>query len=282
MFKKNPQPEGTPVPKPAKKKPAKKQSGLTAKSFVIPLVVALGLTGGMYFVIKAQIENKTEKVSVMYTAKDIPANTYIDKQDYSKFFTVKSTDKNFVSDDTVTNPSKLPTDGMYVKTELHKNQMVDSSDIAKGSKVMEKYKDGYERTSISTSSFTNAINGTVRAGDIITIYGKTSTTSDDTSWTCYGKDLYVEAAYNSDGTECTANGDIATSFTVWVTPDDVDSINHAIDIGGLQLYIEHPSGDADAVDASTDAKGSADGTAAISTDNSAASNANADAKTGNQ
>jgi hypothetical protein len=273
MFQKNPQPEGTPVPKPAKKKkPAKKQSGLTAKSFVIPLVVALGLTGGMYFVIKAQIENKTEKVAVMYTAKDIPANTYIDQKDYSKYFTVKSTDKNFVSDDTVTNPSKLPTDGMYVKTELHKNQMVDEDDIAQGSKVMEKYKDGYVRTSIATSSFTNAINGTVRAGDIITIYGKESTTSDDTNWTCYGKDLYVEAAYNSDGTECTDDGGIATAFTVWVTPDGVDAINHAIDIGGLQLYIEHTNGDvngADTSDASVNTDTSADSTNAVTESTSA-------------
>lgn len=104
-------------------------------------------------------------------------------------------------------------------------------------KAMTKYKNGYVKTSIATSSFTNAINGTVRRGDIISIYGKAGTNGDDVSYTNYGENLYVEASYDNNGVECTKDGEIATSFTVWIQPDEVDQINHAVAVGGLQLYI---------------------------------------------
>ena len=115
--------------------------------------------------------------------------------------------------------------------------MVTKNDIAKTDKAMTKYKDGYVKTSIATSSFTNAINGTVRRGDIISIYGKADTNGDDNTYEKYGENLYVEASYDNNGVECTKDGEIATSFTVWIEPGDIDRINQAVAVGGLQLYI---------------------------------------------
>ena len=44
--------------------------------------------------------------------------------------------------------------------------------------------------------------------------------------------------YNNAGNKVTEPDGIATSFTVWVTPDEVESLNLAIVYGGVQMYLK--------------------------------------------
>lgn len=233
--------EVAPEDMPKKKKRKKKVKGepheLTVKSFLVPMVVALILTGGLYFAMRSELESRIIKVPVLYAVKQIEPNTFIKASKYQDYFTVKEVDKTAVPKEVIKQPSDLPNKGLYVKKQLYQNEMVTKNDIAKTDKAMEKYKDGYVKTSIATSSFTNAINGTVRRGDIISIYGKSGTDSNNVSYTNYGENLYVEASYDNNGVECTKDGEIATSFTVWIEPNEIDRINDAVAMGGLQLYI---------------------------------------------
>lgn len=224
------------VPKKKKKKKGEPHE-LTVKSFLVPMAVSLVLTGGLYFAMKSELESQTVKIPVLYANKQIEPNSFIKASKYQDYFTVKEVDQTAVPKEAIKQPSDLPNKGLYVKKEIYKNEMVTKSDIAKTDKAMEKYKNGYVKTSIATSSFTNAINGTVRRGDIISIYGKASTDNEDETYINYGDNLYVEAAYDNNGAECTKDGEIATSFTVWIEPNEVDQINHAVAVGGLQLYI---------------------------------------------
>ena len=230
-------PEDAPKKKKRKKKVKGEPHELTVKSFLVPMVIALALTGGLYFAMRSELESRIIKVPVLYAVKQIEPNTFIKASKYQDYFTVKEVDKTAVPKEAIKQPSDLPNKGLYVKKQLYQNEMVTKNDIAKTDKAMTKYKNGYVKTSIATSSFTNAINGTVRRGDIISIYGKTGTNGDDNTYEKYGENLYVEASYDNNGVECTKDGEIATSFTVWIEPGDIDKINQAVAVGGLQLYI---------------------------------------------
>lgn len=40
------------------------------------------------------------------------------------------------------------------------------------------------------------------------------------------------------GKKITEDDEVATSFTVWVTPEEVESINTAVVYGGIRMYLK--------------------------------------------
>lgn len=54
----------------------------------------------------------------------------------------------------------------------------------------------------------------------------------------YKRYVYVSEVYDNAGKKITEDDGVATSFTVWVTPEEVESINTAVVYGGIQMYLK--------------------------------------------
>lgn len=54
--------------------------------------------------------------------------------------------------------------------------------------------------------------------------------------TLYAENVYVSEVYDSSGKKITEDSEVATSFTVYVTPEEVESVNMAVVNGNVQLY----------------------------------------------
>lgn len=56
--------------------------------------------------------------------------------------------------------------------------------------------------------------------------------------TLMAENVYVSEVYDNAGKKITEDDGVATSFTVWVTPEEVESINTAVVYGGIQMYLK--------------------------------------------
>ena len=208
----------------------------SAKAFVVPFFVAIILTGIIYGMIMHQVNSTEGKIPVVYITKSVDKNTKINADDYNNTFTLKYVDQDLIPATVYQSLDELPGDGLYIKTDMDKNQILLPENFTTDDLTMAKYESGHETTSISATSFANAVNGTIRKGDIVDIYSRPS--SADAVTELYGQDLYVEAAYTANGTECKTPEDVATSLTIWVTPDEVSDINKAVALGNIQVYVQ--------------------------------------------
>lgn len=219
------------------KKTKQGEDKFSAKAFVIPFFVAIILTGIIYGMIMHQVNSTEGKIPVVYITKSVDKNTKINADDYNNTFTLKYVDQDLIPATVYQSLDELPGDGLYIKTDMDKNQILLPENFTTDDLTMAKYENGHETTSISATSFANAVNGTIRKGDIVDIYSRPS--SADAVTELYGRDLYVEAAYTANGTECKNPEDVATSLTIWVTPDEVSDINKAVALGNIQVYAQH-------------------------------------------
>lgn len=208
----------------------------SAKAFVVPFFVAIILTGIIYGMIMHQVNSTEGKIPVVYITKSVDKNTKINADDYNNTFILKYVDQDLIPATVYQSLNELPSDGLYIKTDMDKNQILLPENFTTDDLTMAKYESGHETTSISATSFANAVNGTIRKGDIVDIYSRPS--SADAVTELYGQDLYVEAAYTANGTECKTPEDVATSLTIWVTPDEVSDINKAVALGNIQVYVQ--------------------------------------------
>ena len=81
----------------------------------------------------------------------------------------------------------------------------------------------------------DGVNGSLRKGDIVDVYALDPATE---LLTLYAENVYVAEVYDNSGKKVTELDGIATSFTVWVTPDEVESLNLAVVYGGVQMYLK--------------------------------------------
>ena len=52
------------------------------------------------------------------------------------------------------------------------------------------------------------------------------------------ENVYVDQVYDNSGNKITDDEGVATSFTIWVTPEEVNQINTAVVYGGIQMYLK--------------------------------------------
>ena len=72
-------------------------------------------------------------------------------------------------------------------------------------------------------------------GDIVDVYAVDPATE---MLTLMAENVYVSEVYDNAGKKITEDDGVATSFTVWVTPEEVESINTAVVYGGIQMYLK--------------------------------------------
>ena len=130
---------------------------------------------------------------------------------------------------------ELPKDGFYIENAMTKTQMVMKDDIADKDIVMDKYKNDYEITSFPTESFDGGVNGSLRKGDIVDVYALNPETE---LLELFAENVYMSEVYDNVGNRITEPDEVATSFTVLVTSEKVESVNLAVVYGKVQIYLK--------------------------------------------
>lgn len=220
------------------KKSGSDSIGEKVLSVIKVLVIPALFAGIVSVVIYMAMENKAAeaqfKTSVLVMKEAVAQNTLITAEQVDEYFEVKSVELTAVPNTAYKALKDLPKNGFYVENAMSKSQMVLRDDIAKTDEVMDKYQNGYEVTSFAATSFDQGVNGSLRRGDVVNVYALDPTTE---LLTLMAENVYISDVYDSSGNKISAPEEIATSFTVYVTKEEVESINLAIVYGGVQMYL---------------------------------------------
>lgn len=204
-----------------------------AKTLVIPAIVAAILVCVIYVAIDSKASAEELKTEVVCMKVDVAENTFVKPEELSVYFEILSVEMSVVSSNAYQSLSELPKDGFYIENDMSKSQMVYRDDISTVDAIMDKYKNGYEITSFQAQTFAGGVNGSLRRGDIVDVYAVDPTTD---MLVLMAEDIYVYEVYDNTGNKITEADETATSFTVYVTPEEVEQINMAVCYGGIQIY----------------------------------------------
>lgn len=205
------------------------------KTLVIPAVFAAIVVCVLYVAIEKNTAQKEMKTTVVCMRQEVKANTYVKADDIDKYFTTTSVELAAVPTTAIKSISELSKEGFYIENTMSKAQMVLSDNLAVKNEVMDKYLDGYEKTSFAAESFVGGVNGSLRKGDIVDVYAVDPATE---MLMIMAENVYIEEVYNSSGNKIGEDSEIATAFTVYVTKNEVEKINRAICYGGIQMYLK--------------------------------------------
>ena len=220
------------------KKKSGKSIGATILSIFKILVMPALFAGIVSIVIFMAMENKAEeaqlKTKVVVMKESVAQNTLIKGDELDKYFEEMSVELTAVPESAYRSVKDLPKDGLYVENVMGKSQMVLEDDIAKTDEVMDKYLNGYQVTSFAAESFPGGVNGSLRKGDVVNVYALDPATE---LLTLMAENVYVAEVYDNAGNKVTEPDGTATSFSVYVTPEEVEQINLAVVYGGMQMYL---------------------------------------------
>lgn len=218
-----------------KEKGAESKLLSVVKVIVLPLLFAGIVVCAIYLAMQQKAVQNDLKTTVVCMKEDVPANTYVESKDIDKYFTTVKVQIEAVPENAYKSLSDFSKDGFYIEDSMKKAQMVLACNIAAKDEVMDKYLAGYEVTSFDAQNFSDGVNGSLRRGDIVDVYALDPATE---LLTLYAENVYVAEVYDNSGKKVTEPDGIATAFTVWVTPDEVENLNLAVVYGGVQMYLK--------------------------------------------
>ena len=205
------------------------------KVVVLPLIFVGIVVCALYLVMQNKLEEESLKDSVLAMREDVAVNTFVKSEDAGKYFEVISVDLTAIPTCAYKSLDELPEDGFYIENAMTKTQMVMKDDIADKDIVMDKYKNDYEITSFPTESFDGGVNGSLRKGDIVDVYALNPETE---LLELFAENVYMSEVYDNVGNRITEPDEVATSFTVLVTSEKVESVNLAVVYGKVQIYLK--------------------------------------------
>lgn len=205
------------------------------KVIVLPLLLAGIVVCAIYLAMQQRQAQDDLKTTVVCMKEDVAANTYVSVDDIDKYFTTVKVQLEAVPVNAIKSVGELSKDGFYIEDAMKKSQMVLTDNLAAKDEVMDKYLSGYEVTSFDAQNFADGVNGSLRRGDIVDVYALDPATE---LLTLYAENVYVAEVYDNAGNKITEPDGIATAFTVWVTPEEVENLNLAVVYGGVQMYLK--------------------------------------------
>ena len=215
------------------KKEKKPKGTSMVKIVVMPLLMTVVLVAGIYLVMDKMTEKETLLKNVVVATQDIRVNAYITPDKVDDYFKVISVDGAAVADNAYTSIKDLKEKGFYTNIPIGSGQMVYTGNLKPTDARLDKYKSGYEVTSISVSNFDKGVNGKLREGAIIDIYAVDPAIDELTK---YAEDVYVTGAYDSSGNELSTQEGVAQSFTIYVKEAEIENLNCAINYGEIHIY----------------------------------------------
>lgn len=206
---------------------------------MIKIVVIPALFAGIVsLLIYMAMDNKAQEAKLMTQVvvmkENVAANTYVAKDKVADFFEEKLVELTAVPESAYRNIKDLPKNGFYIESAMESSQMVLKSNVEVVTDAMKKYQNGYEVTAFAAESFPGGVNGSLRKGDVVNVYALDPATK---VLTLMVENVYVAEVYDSSGNKISTPEEIATSFTVYVTEEEVENLNLAVVYGGVQMYL---------------------------------------------
>lgn len=205
------------------------------KTLLLPALFAGIVVCAIYLSMQQKASEEEFKTTVVCMKEDVPGNTYVTAEDIDSYFITEQVEIAAVPATAYRMVDDLPEKGFYIDNAMAKSQMVLKDDLADTDAVMDKYKAGYEVTSFHTQEFANGVNGSLRKGDIVDVYAKDPATE---MLVLLVSDVYISDVYDNSGKRISEPDEIATSFTVYVTEEEVEQMNLAVCYGGIQMYLK--------------------------------------------
>ena len=219
-------------------KTKKQKSGGLGKfflAFIAAIVVFVAL-----IVIQTGITNKYEKVSVVVAKTNIGVNTDVTDENVSQLFTTIDYDATKLPEGYILGDNLNELANSITNCEIPKGQVVTNTSVRATSDITKNIAlandDSLVETSFSVSAVSDAVAGTLRRGDVITIIlyrGQQENTvnafNEDGIQRFVLEDIHIKQAYDSAGVVVPEDSDTpATMFNIISNQDDIDTLNELL------------------------------------------------------
>lgn len=164
------------------------------------------------------------KATVVVAKADVPSGVLVSEDNKDQYFTTTEVPANTVSENALADLNDI--EKIILKSAMSKNEVLTKNNMVSPEEHALNFKDPW-KFSFKVSDASYAVSGTVRRGDVITLHGiKSGSTEDKEILT----KAYVEEAYTSDMAEIKEDDttSVATAFTVYVEKADVPRLNQQI------------------------------------------------------
>jgi hypothetical protein len=183
---------------------------MKGKIKTISLAVCFAIVAFVALVyINSRVIGRNDSVETVVAMKNIAHNTEITKQNINDYFKIEKVSSDLVTDKTLKSLDGLV--GKYVSSDIiYEKALVNSQMFSSKKDIVENFNNPV-RMSFSVGSFSDAVCGRIRSGDIVDIYCVSSLKSQNIL-----KNAYVENVYDSSGIkiENWNSTTSATAFTV--------------------------------------------------------------------
>ena len=191
-------------------------------------IVAVALFIGCVFFLNATTA-KEPTTKILLATTDIAENTTITKNDFKKYFKLVEVNTVAIPKGVYTSYEELNKVGNFIVTvKMNKNEMLMNNKMLKESAIENSYENRVE-VSFKVIEFTDAVCGTIRKGDHISI----SVTNVNGQETVLFEDVYVSTVTTNDGVIISNNDkeSVATGFNIYIEKADLTFFNENINNG---------------------------------------------------
>lgn len=217
----------------------KKQKSGGLGKFFLALIAAIVVFIAL-IVIQTGITNKYEKVSVVVAKDNISTNTDITEENLTQFFTTIDYDVTKLPEGYVLGSDINILANSITNYDIPKGQVITNASVKATSDITKSIalanSEDLVETSFSVSAVSDAVAGTLRRGDVITIIlyrgqqeNAVAAFNEDGIQRFVLEDIHIKQAYDTSGVVVEKGSDTpATMFDIISNQDDVDTLNELL------------------------------------------------------
>lgn len=199
------------------------------KTILISLIASIIVFISLLFVQKNILQPNGTATFVVAT-KEIEEGTLITIDNVSQYFKEETGDGKFKVSNSIGNKKDLV--GFIANNYIDKASVVSKKNFTSKESVLSDIKEPVE-CSVAISSFSQAVSGTVREGDLINISVINETTKKNEQVLA---NVYVNKAYTSDGREIKRGEELpAVSINLILSKKDEKTLNDSLKKGDIRI-----------------------------------------------
>jgi hypothetical protein len=224
MFKKSKRKEKTEA------KASNKSLTRVVVAIIAAVLVAFGITG-----LQSYLLTDKAVAEVVVASQDIPQGTLISEKNVTTYFETKEVNASLVTDATVTGSEISQLYGKAL-TDISEGEIMTLNRIFNTAWVNESYTNPVE-VSFTVSGAEAAVNGVLRAGDLVDILTLTTDEDGNTTTSVLLPNVYLLRVYNSSFVQIasTDSSSLALGFTIYVEAAQEEYINAKLAMSSVYL-----------------------------------------------
>ncbi|WP_294359930.1 hypothetical protein [uncultured Clostridium sp.] len=153
-------------------------------------------------------------VNLIVANQELPLNTEITEENVNKYFSEVTVNAELSSKDSIKDMKILV--GKFTSEPIYKKELVHTASFSSKKEILEEYDDPYEG-SIKVEEFSDAVSGTIRAGDYVNIY-VIDELSNESKKVNKENAIYISNVFDSNGARIEPGDEesVAVSFNFYI------------------------------------------------------------------